>query len=48
MFRRQEREAIAMSDAAHGTTGGTGSLRRNLLLLASYLALMTLIAVAYV
>ncbi len=37
-----------MSDAAHGTTGGTGSLRRNLLLLASYLALMTLIAVAYV
>ncbi len=37
-----------MSEAAEGTSGGTKSLRRNLLLLASYLALMTLIAVAYV
>lgn len=37
-----------MSEAANDTSGGTSSLRRNLLLLASYLALMTLIAVAYV
>lgn len=37
-----------MSEAANETGSGTGSLRRNLLLLASYLALMTLIAVAYV
>jgi hypothetical protein len=37
-----------MSEAANETGGGTRSLRRNLLLLASYLVLMTLIAVAYV
>ncbi len=48
IFRIQEREAIAMSEAADGASGGASSVRRNLLLVASYLALMTLIAVAYV
>ncbi len=37
-----------MSEAADGASGGASSVRRNLLLVASYLALMTLIAVAYV